>query len=561
MGYSLPKPDNESHYPSQNHNAPTNMMFDKLTALVADDQELMRSVTANQLRGMGWSKVLTAKNGAEALRQLRAQRVDVLLTDWNMPVMGGLELLRAVRGDAKLARLPVLMVTSEVERSRIQDVIAAGVSGLLVKPFNASVLRARLERLLSTDTKATPKPAPRTRRPDAAETDPDAPESQFMLPASHILVVDDNPTTLALISRLFKDDYDVSAAPEGREALRICRSQHPPDLVLIDVQMPGMDGFETVAHLRDTPHMANIPVIFVTSDTSDSTRRRGMELGAVDFVTKATPPRELRQRVANFLRFVELRKQLQSDYDAMLENARLREEVENMTRHDLKGSLSGIVGMVRNLATDDDMPQRYMDKLRLVQETAEQALTSVNLGGDMYKIETGRYKLDVQPVRIGDVLRRIVEVSRASFAEKDLSIVVDADVPVGQELPQAQGDATLCHSLFQNLIKNACEAAPRKSKVHVILKDENPLRILIQNKGVVPRDIRDVFFDKFVTQNKSSGSGLGTYSARLLAVAQHGSIDMACDDALNETTVTVWLPRCALQLADKPVADNSVPNP
>lgn len=127
--------------------------------------------------------------------------------------------------------------------------------------------------------------------------------------------------------------------------------------------------------------------------------------------------------------------------------------------------------------------------------------------------------------------------------------------------PVDLGDATLCHSLFQNLIKNACEAAPRKSKVHVILKDENPLRILIQNKGVVPRDIRDVFFDKFVTQNKSSGSGLGTYSARLLAVAQHGSIDMACDDALNETTVTVWLPRCALQLADKPVADNSVPNP
>lgn len=537
------------------------MMFDKLTALVVDDQELMRSVTANQLRGMGWAKVLTAKNGAEALRQLRAQRVDVLLTDWNMPVMGGLELLRAVRGDAKLARLPVLMVTSEVERSRIQDVIAAGVSGLLVKPFNASLLRTRLERMLSLEVRPPPKAVPRARTEAGDADDSAGPQSQFMLPASHILVVDDNATTLALLSRLFKDDYDVSAAPSGREALRVCRSQHPPDLVLIDVQMPEMDGFEAVGRMRETPHMVNIPVIFVTSDTSDSTRRRGMELGAVDFVTKATPPRELRQRVANFLRFVELRKQLQNDYDAMLENAKLREEVENMTRHDLKGSLSGIVGMVRNLTLDDDMPQRYADKLKLVQETAEQALTSVNLAGEMYKIETGRFKLDVKPVKVGEVLRRIVELSRATFADKALSIVVDTDVPVGQELPQAQGDEALCHSLFHNLIKNACEAAPRKSTVSVVLKDETPLRVLIQNKGVVPRDIRDVFFDKFVTRMKASGSGLGTYSARLLAVAQHGSIDMSCDDEQNQTTLTVWLPRCALQLADKAVQDNPGPTP
>jgi two-component system, sensor histidine kinase and response regulator len=217
--------------------------------------------------------------------------------------------------------------------------------------------------------------------------------------------------------------------------------------------------------------------------------------------------------------------------------------------------------MVRNLASDDDMPARYADKLKLVQETAEQALTSVNLAGEMYKIETGRFKLDVKPVKVGEVLRRIVELSRATFVDKALSIVVDTDVPVGQELPQAQGDEALCHSLFHNLIKNACEAAPRKSTVSVVLKDENPLRVLIQNKGVVPRDIRDVFFDKFVTRMKASGSGLGTYSARLLAVAQHGSIDMSCDDEQNQTTLTVWLPRCALQLADKAVQDNPGPTP
>lgn len=532
------------------------MMFDRLTALVVDDQELMRSVTANQLRSMGWGKVLTAKNGADALRTLRAQRVDALLADWNMPVMSGLELLRNVRADAKLSRLPVLMVTSETARTRIQDVIAAGVSGLLVKPFNASVLRARLERMLSADPKEPAKTPSRAPTSGGSSDGADGPESQIMAPPTRILVVDDNPTSLSVLSRLFKDDYDVSAASDGREALKVCRSFTPPDLVLIDVQMPGMDGFEAVRHMRDNPSTANIPVIFITSDTSSEARLKGMELGAVDFVPKTTPPRELRQRVRNFLRFVELRKQLQSDYDAMLENARLREEVENITRHDLKGSLSGIVGMVQTLADDDNMPPRYAERLKLVKETAQQALSSVNLAGDMYKIETGRYKLVAKPVPLGDVLRRIVELSRVAFADKELNIVVDTDVPVGQEIPMAEGEEALCYSLFHNLIKNACEAAPRKSKVQVLLKDETPLRVLIQNKGVVPNDIRDTFFDKFVTQGKAAGSGLGTYSARMLAMAQHGTINMQTDDADNLTTLTVWLPRHAHAATSLPVADN-----
>ncbi len=519
------------------------MMFDRLTALVVDDQELMRAVTANQLRSMGWGKVLTAKNGADALRTLRGQRVDVLLADWNMPVMSGLELLRAVRGDAKLGQLPVLMVTSETARSRIQDVVAAGVNGLLVKPYNVAVLRARLERILSTDPADSSAAAARLAARAQKEGDAAAADSPGTLPPVHILLVDTSAESLAALTGLFKDDYQVSVAASGLAALKVCRSPNPPDLVLTDTVMPEMDGFTMAGHMREATATATIPIIFVTADASQEARLKGMELGAVDFVPKAMPARELRQRVRNFLRFVELRKQLQSDYDHMLENARLREEVENTTRHDLKGSLAGIVGMVQALSGDEAMPERYADKLTLVRETAQQALASVNLAGDMFAIETGRYRLAAKPVAVGEVLRRIVELARVAHADKELTVAVDTDVFVGQAVPQAEGDEGLCYSLFHNLIKNACEAAPRKTKVLVALKDESPLCIQIQNKGVVPLEIRDAFFDKFVTHGKHSGSGLGTYSARMLTMAQNGTVSMHTSDADNLTTLTVWLPR------------------
>jgi len=540
--------DNANHYPAHccsSLTSPCAMTnpFDRLTVLVVDDQELMRSVTVNQLKSMGWTRILTARNGAMGLSQTRSHQVDVILSDWNMPVMNGLAFLQAVRADAKLAKTPFLMITAETERKRIQDVIAAGVNALLVKPYNAATLRDRIERLLQPAATPAPKPASLAANPiTGGALGSDGPEADS-LPPLRILVVDDNPTSRLLLQKLFADDYyDVTVADGGPAALAACQNQLP-DLVLMDVQMPGMDGFEVVQRLREDLTTANVPVMFVTADASDDNRTRGLELGAVDFVAKASPPKLLRQRVRNFLRVIEMRKQLQSEYDAMLETARLRQEVENLTRHDLKGALFGLVGMAESLAAEDDMPERHVGRLQLMADTAQHALHTVNLGGDIYKMETGRYQLNAQPVAVGALLHQLAALAREAFADKHLTISVDVDRPVGQELPLALGDETLCHSLFQNLLKNACEASPADGAVHVVLHDQSPLRISLHNKGVVPATIRDTFFDKFVTADKAGGSGLGTYSAKLMAESMLGSVSMATSDATQTTTLTVLLPR------------------
>jgi len=214
-----------------------------------------------------------------------------------------------------------------------------------------------------------------------------------------------------------------------------------------------------------------------------------------------------------------------------------------MTRHDLKGSLAGIVGMVQILADDDTMAPKHAAQLRLVQQTAKQVMDMVNLAGEMYKMEMGRFKLNAVAVDLGDILHRIVDLSRAGFTDKRLTIEVDTDTPVGTELPKVLGDAMLCYSLFQNLIKNACEAAPPSTRVTVALKDESPLKVTITNKSVVPKDMRERFFDKYTTSGKAGGSGIGTYSAQMLARAQQGDLSMETSDSKISTTLTVTLPR------------------
>lgn len=521
-------------------------MIDKSTVfLVVDDFEPMRKVTSGQLRLMGANTIVTANDGAEALRILQNRRIDIVLSDWNMPIMTGLELLKAVRSDERLARLPFIMITAEAAREHVEEAIACGVSELLVKPYTTERLAARVEKAMTQRPRSpSPRPAVPAPLPETSAT-----QTVRVLPSvvveqerPSILIVDDSPDNLLLLSHLFMNEYSVRIAHTGEKALGICQSNAPPDLVLLDIMMPGMDGFEVARQMREHPTSETIPVIFVTSMTGEEARHKGLELGAVDFVTKPIDPDVLKPRVRNFLRYVELNKQLQADYDGMLETARLHEDVEHITRHDIKSPLAGLIGLVQ--ALEGELKNRkQVDQLHMIEETALQVLDMINLSEELFKIETGRFQLDAQPVKIGDILRRISEISRTTFAEKHLIISVDTDVPLGEEVPQVLGDAMFCNSLFQNLIKNACEAAPSRSRVSITLMDEAPLRIMIQNNGAVPAEIRERFFEKFVTYGKQGGTGLGTYSAKLLAEAQNGAISLEVSDQENQTTLIVTLPR------------------
>ncbi|MDT8990521.1 response regulator [Curvibacter sp. APW13] len=520
--------------------------------LVVDDFDTMRRVTVNQLRLLGAEKILAARDGIEALRLLRHQPVDMILSDWNMPVMDGLSLLLAVRADAKLAGIPFIMITAEAERPRVELAIANGVSSMLLKPYSPRQLMSRIQKgfewrprrlgSVSSQDSAKAGASPPGQDPKAIPSMGSGTRDRPL-----ILIVDDTPDNLMLLTQLLKDDYRVRVAQSGAKALEVCTGDSPPDLVLLDIMMPGMDGFEVAQRMREHPSSESIPVIFVTAMTDTDARVKGMELGAVDFITKPINPDILKPRVRNFMRYVELRRNLQADYDQMVEAAQLRQDVEHITRHDLKGPLAGVLAVVQGLMLDSSMAQQHVEQLKIVEETALQVLGMVNLSSELYKIENGQYALDPKPVPVEDMLRRVAEIDRITFGSKDLTISVETEKRGDTTMLQALGDAMLCYSIFQNLLKNACEAAPSGSRIRVQLYDQDPLRIVITNSGVVPQAIRDRFFDKYTTQGKEGGTGLGTYSARLLTEAQGGSIAVSVHDETDTTTITLTLPRARVE--------------
>jgi two-component system chemotaxis response regulator CheY len=115
--------------------------------LVVDDFSVMRRILKSYLRNLGFSDIQESENGKDALNRLQSGGFDLIITDWNMPVMTGLELLKEVRATEKLAHIPVLMVTAESKREQIIAAAQAGVNGYVIKPFNELTLRDKLNKI------------------------------------------------------------------------------------------------------------------------------------------------------------------------------------------------------------------------------------------------------------------------------------------------------------------------------------------------------------------------------------------------------------------------------
>ena len=125
-------------------------MSTNLKFLVVDDFSTMRRIVKNLLQELGYNDITEADDGNTALPLLKAGSFDILITDWNMPGMPGLDLLKAVRADEKLAKMPVLMLTAEAKREQIIEAAQAGVSGYVIKPFTAITLKEKLDKILAS---------------------------------------------------------------------------------------------------------------------------------------------------------------------------------------------------------------------------------------------------------------------------------------------------------------------------------------------------------------------------------------------------------------------------
>jgi two-component system, sensor histidine kinase and response regulator len=358
-----------------------------------------------------------------------------------------------------------------------------------------------------------------------------------------ILVVDDSSLDIAVISETLNREYSVMSATCAEDALAVLQSSNVPDLILLDILMPGLDGLEFCRRLRADPPTRLIPVIFVTSKDSDEDEAAGFAAGGVDYVTKPVNPHLLRARVRAHLELKLATEVLESQNEILKDNARLREEVEHLTRHDLKNPLMVILNVPILLMRRPGIGADEVKWLQMILSSAQRMLEIINMSTGMFKMEQGTYVPHPEPVDALAVARQIAEtIARiADAGSASIGMTLEGVASGDSDSFVVLAEEPLLYTLLSNLMRNAVEASPAGGNVLLSFSKGAMGDISIHNSGAVPAVIRARFFQKFVTAGKQGGTGLGVYSAQLIARTLGGSVSFQTSEEAG-TTLTVSLP-------------------
>ncbi|HML56213.1 MAG TPA: hybrid sensor histidine kinase/response regulator [Solidesulfovibrio magneticus] len=359
-----------------------------------------------------------------------------------------------------------------------------------------------------------------------------------------VLIVDDVPANIRLLADCLREDYAIRVATGGAEALALA-GRGRPDIILLDVVMPDLDGYEVCRRLKADPVTADIPVIFVTANQAPEDEAHGLSLGAVDYVVKPVSPAVVRARVKNHLELRAAREALARQNAALKEAARLREDVDGIMRHDLKAPLTGIIGLPQIILDEGGLSESQAMFLRLIEENGYKMLSMINLSLDLFKIERGAYRLSPEPVELLAMARRLFAEFAGLAGPRKLTclLTVAGRAARPEDTAYLCGERLLLYSMLANCVKNALEASPPGGRVTVDVVPGEPTVLRVVNRGVVPSCLRGRFFRKYATEGKSGGTGLGAYSARLIAETHGGSARMETSDEADCTVVTLTLPR------------------
>ncbi|MFC1534150.1 PAS domain S-box protein [Thermodesulfobacteriota bacterium] len=210
---------------------------------------------------------------------------------------------------------------------------------------------------------------------------------------------------------------------------------------------------------------------------------------------------------------------------------KVKEDVQNIMRHDIRSPLAGIIGLARVLQKNSKLKEKQKKAATLIQELGEKTLKFIDRTRDLFQMEQGVYKLKLENVNICEIIKDISDAFKPIFLKKEINFNIDINGKGFQRDSEylVKGDYGLLEMMLANLIRNAIDASPKKATISVSINLRKRNRrsfhlIDIHNLGVVPQDMREKFFEPYSTSGKKGGTGLGTYSALLVAKAHNGNI-------------------------------------
>jgi two-component system, sensor histidine kinase and response regulator len=361
-----------------------------------------------------------------------------------------------------------------------------------------------------------------------------------------ILIVDDSPDNIFLIQSILQEEgYAIETAENGEEALAKI-DEFSPDLILLDVMMPVMDGYEVTRRVRNNAALPFMPILLITAYDQLSVAR-GLDTGADDFIRKPVEYDELMARVRSLLR-------LKHSVDERDQIASQREDFVSRLTHDLRTPMVAADRMLSLLAQGvmGDLSSDVQEAIEIMSRSNQNLLTMVNTLLEVYRYEAGRKALIFSPVDLTTLASEVVEELAAIAIDKGLVLELGTfpDKPL-----LVKGDRLELHRVMTNLVGNAVKFTDRGRVTVDLLMTQgggdarNPKRSLpivnlaVRDTGAgIPAEEHAMLFESFVTgKHKRSGSGLGLHLTRRIVEAHNGEIKV--NSTVGEgSTFTVVLP-------------------
>ena len=342
-----------------------------------------------------------------------------------------------------------------------------------------------------------------------------------------VLLVDDTPANIDVLYQLLSaENIKLLVANSGESTIKIARSAQP-DLILLDVEMPGMDGFETCSALKSDELTASIPVIFVTGRTDQSDIKKGFDLGGVDYICKPVQAEEAIARVRTHLGIQKLIQSQRVLIEKFSPTAISGDDHTASTSHELRAPLSSIIGfsrVIKRHAKKKDDTDLY-DWAEIILSSGDYLLRLIGNMLDLAKSDAGKIELNKRPFSLSDLLTNVhVICEPLSEANNNQLIFRETDSIT------ITGDETRVQQIIINLISNACKFTKEGTITVSVHQDDNFYNLAISDTGIgIEQSQLQSIFQPYhqatqATYSEYGGTGLGLSISYRLAKLMHGHI-------------------------------------
>lgn len=336
-----------------------------------------------------------------------------------------------------------------------------------------------------------------------------------------ILIVDDNPNNLQVLGNLLRENkYKVAFAQDGFQAIEIAE-KILPELILLDVMMPEIDGFQVCENLKSKAQTRNIPVIFLTAKTETEDILQGFKSGGVDYITKPIKKEELLARVKTHVELEIARRDLK---DAI----QFKNKIFSIIAHDLRGPIGNFNSLIDILLTNKDIftVEKIMESLNEIKKMSDNIYMMLNNLLSWAKNEMETLEIKKEIFNINEVIKKSIELVSLNAKMKNIQVVFEEN-----ENLMVEADSETIASVVRNLLSNAIKFSNENSIVKVFLKkDNNYAEIVVQDNGTgIPEEAKDKIFSE--TEYYSSfgtarekGTGIGLKLCKSFIEKNNGKI-------------------------------------